>query len=97
MTTARSQLAGIAVLQGIARQQAAWRAAREVLAEADAITCHACNGRVGPCTCGRGCECRHPEKVHRHYRDGTDCFRCGKQACARYRPVRRKFRIIFWR
>lgn len=94
MQAARQQLAGIAVLQAIARQQAAWRAAREVLAEADAVMCLPCNGRPGPCTCGRACLCMHPREAHEHLRrrGGSDCVSCPEGECSRYRRQRR-FRL----
>lgn len=79
---------------GIPVTRRSWRAARELLAEADAVMCAACNGRPGPCTCGRGCRCGHGERYHEHYRANmtTDCGTCGPEKCPRYRRQRR-FRL----
>lgn len=31
------------------------------------------------------CRCGHPRDIHLHYRDGTDCGRCGRDVCPTYR------------
>ena len=38
--------------------------------------------KSGPCKCG----C--PYTVHRHFRPGTNCGKCGEKVCPRYRRKR---------
>lgn len=33
---------------------------------------------VSVCTCG------HPEEMHEHYRDGSDCGACGRDVCSAF-------------
>ncbi|MFR9807088.1 hypothetical protein ACL02T_33045 [Pseudonocardia sp. RS010] len=33
------------------------------------------------------CRCGHPEAAHEHYRPGTDCGACGREACPHFRPA----------
>jgi hypothetical protein len=33
------------------------------------------------------CQCGHDREVHAHYRDGSDCGRCGHTVCPEFRPV----------
>lgn len=31
------------------------------------------------------CRCGHPRRLHEHWRPATDCVRCGRWACPRFR------------
>jgi bacterioferritin-associated ferredoxin len=33
------------------------------------------------------CRCGHAAQFHEHYRDGSDCGKCGRTACAGFRPA----------
>ncbi|HLU59329.1 MAG TPA: hypothetical protein VKZ81_28030 [Pseudonocardia sp.] len=43
---------------------------------------------ANPCTCGHG-----PE-AHEHYRPGSDCGACGRNACREYRPANSGWRRL---